>query len=509
MRHGPAPLSVRFHNRFRRLFSPDPLTASLAVYLGANGLIRAIGIGRGILITWLISRADFGTYQLGLLLANLLLPILSLGTHEGLLRFVPQYETEGRLSRFLKSALPVSLLIGAGLCGLLFVLSEMINSVLYDSVDASAHATLTRFVAACVMALIVYHLVLALLRGRRMFRAVSAMELSASALFTIAAVAAALLGHGRGEVILATYTVANIVCAIAFGVPMLLSVRHEEQNNLLPLERNTMGELLRYSIWAGLAALSWQVLLAYPAWHLSRVCGEQVFATFSAMRLITQVAHVAPVAMSAVVFSAVMKTWESAGRERALSQLNLATKAALAMMLVVCFVLASLQGLLVRIFRDEYATGRDAIALLLLSYLLAGTLSFLSIRFALIKKTQCSFAAWVTGSVFAIFASSLWIDAADPQRALLMTAWAGAIGATGALAVVLGYLSYHRLSPDRGTLILLTGIFLLAAPMPWPVVGAAITLLVATTTPLVFSAQERSTILQRAHNLLGLKPPRN
>ncbi len=111
-------------NRFLGLFTPAPLTESIKLYLSANALLRAAGIGRGLLLTWwMISPAEFGLYQLGLLLVNVLLPVLSFGSYEAVARFVPEHESKGQLWRYLRRALPLSLIGGVGLCGILFVLA--------------------------------------------------------------------------------------------------------------------------------------------------------------------------------------------------------------------------------------------------------------------------------------------------------------------------------------------------------------------------------------------------
>ena len=66
--------------RFLALFTPAPLSESIKLYLSANALLRAAGIARGILLTWMmISAAEFGAYQIGLLVINVLLPVMSYG----------------------------------------------------------------------------------------------------------------------------------------------------------------------------------------------------------------------------------------------------------------------------------------------------------------------------------------------------------------------------------------------------------------------------------------------
>ena len=122
----------------------------------------------------------------------------------------------------------------------------------------------------CVVVLVLYHLIVGVLRGRRMFRALSVMELTAGLLFTGGAVVVAALGGGSGIVVLAIYTGANLATALAFGAAALWLVWREPQVPAAPDPPGGMRSLLIFGFWAGWAAFSWQLLMSLPAIEASR-----------------------------------------------------------------------------------------------------------------------------------------------------------------------------------------------------------------------------------------------
>jgi len=495
-------------NRFLGLFTPAPLTESIKLYLSANALLRAAGIGRGLLLTWwMISPAEFGVYQLGLLLVNLLLPVLSFGSYEAVARFVPEHESKGQLWRYLRRALPLGLIVGVGLCGVLFLLAGPASRVVggaISSASAADRAALIRLTAICVVVLVLYHLVVGVLRGRRMFRALSVMELTAGLLFTGGAVVVAALGGGSGIVVLAIYTAANLVTALAFGAAALWLVWREPHLPAAPDPPGLMRNLLIFGFWAGWAAFSWQLLMSLPALYLNRVCGEEVFATYRAMTIFTQLGYILPAAVSVAVAASVNKLWEISGREVAVGQLQLATRAVLLATLLLCLLLASLKDVIMLAFSRSYREGAQAVQLLLLFYVLTGGLSLVTIRFTLIKKTVWTFLCWVTGCIGAFLVAMVGISSEAPQHALVMTAWAGVGGVCIALLAALVLSSRCRLMPDRGTLLLLAATLLLLAPTAYIVAGGLAVVLLAAGTKVIFSPDERQVLLRQVSHVFHL-----
>ncbi len=502
--------------RFLALFTPAPLSESIKLYLSANALLRAAGIGRGILLTWLmISPAEFGAYQIGLLVINVLLPVMSYGGYEAIARFVPEYEAAGGLWRFLRRAMPLFLAMGLGTCVVLFALAAPLGNVFFGAFSAapgSSEATLSgmqqahlaRVVAWCVATLVLYHSVLGLLRGRRMFRAVSLMELAAGILFTVLAILATLLGQGSGSVILGAYGTANLAVAVLFAIPALTSARRDRITERPASSPAALGPLIRYGFWAGWAAFCWQLLLLFPAYYLNRTCGEQALASYRAMTILTQLGYMIPAAAGMAVAGAVNATWESHGRDRALTQLNLASKAILASVLLFCLALAAGKGILALAFRDEYHIGLTAVPMLLQFYFCAGALSLVTLRFGLIKHSGLTLRCWLAGCAACVLFSLLGVGGSDPTEALPATARANVAGVVTALLVAGVLLRGRDLLPDRGTLALVGGAILIVMPTPYILMGGLALILLATGSSFIFSQSERQVLLR--HALAFLRP---
>ncbi len=496
-------------NRFLGLFTPAPLTESIKLYLSANALLRAAGIGRGLMLTWwMVSPAEFGVYQLGMLLVNLLLPILSFGSYEAVARFVPEHESKGQLWRYLRRALPLSLMIAVGLCGVLLVLAGPASRVVGGAITGGAaadHATLIRLTAICVVVLVLYHLVVGVLRGRRMFRALSVMELTAGLLFTGGAVVVSALGGGSGIAVLVIYAAANLVTATAFGAAALWMVWREPHLPTAPDRSGGMRNLLIFGFWAGWAAFFWQLLMSLPALYLNRVCGEELFATYRAMTIFTQLGYIIPAAVSVAVAASVNRIWEVSGREVAVGRLQLATRAVLLATLLLCLLLATLKGAIVLAFSESYREGAQAVQLLLIFYVLAGGLSLVTIRFTLIKKTAYTFLCWASGCAGALLIAVVGIHPESSPQALTMTAWAGVGGVSIALLTALVLSHRSGLLPDRGTLLLLAATFLLLAPTAYIVAGGLAVVLLVASTRVVFSPDERQVLLRQASQFFRLQ----
>ena len=172
--------------------------------------------------------------------------------------------------------------------------------------------------------------------------------------------------------------------------------------------------------------------------------------------------------------------------------------------LLLCLLFASLKDVIVLAFDEPYRGGAHAVQVLLMFYLLAGGLSLVTIRFTLIKKTAWTFLCWVTGCMGAFCVAIVGISPEAHQDALVMTAWAGAGGVCIALltALVLSYRS--RLMPDRGTLLLLVATLLLLAPTAYMVAGGLAVVLIAASTKVIFSPDEREVLLRKIAQLIRL-----
>ena len=232
--------------------------------------------------------------------------MFGVGLNEAVARYVPHYETSHSLRPFLRRAIALAGGVGVVLCLLGWMASRPLASVLFETfrqrgdnvgVDFEMLA-LVRLTVAGVLTLIVYMLVLAVLRGLRMFLAYSIAEVAGNVAFTVFAVVVVLAGQRSSQAVMVTYCVGYGSVAVLFGLLLMQALRRmKDQNEPLPLQSvETLmeqpcdagryrsvcltGQMLRFSVWTALGALLWQAMQYYPMWYLQKAQGSEVTAIF-------------------------------------------------------------------------------------------------------------------------------------------------------------------------------------------------------------------------------------
>jgi len=471
---------------------------------------QLVGLARGVILAWLLTEHEFGLLQITLLATNVLLPLCSAGLSDAVARYVPQYETKHSLRPFLARAAPFALLAAAALCTLLLLATGPLTRLIFASsnqdVDpadaASGLARLTQLVLATTFILAAYFLLQAVLRGLRLFLALSLLELAGSVLFTVAAVVVAYSGYRTAEAVMLCFAATHLVTITLFGVPLWRVIRRaQDQTEPLTLagDRSAVGplfgQMLRFSLWTALAAVLWQALEYHPMWYLQKVQGPEVTAVYGGVRLITQAVLIGLVSVVFVVQTSVTKTWETLGRDQADRQLLLAFKATTLLMLLGCVILATGAPAIMRLFPRSYGYGAAVFPLVLLFFLIGGQLAFLAIHFHLIEKTRYLFGLWAIGLAGnVIFGAWLVRPELEPSAAVTAAAWAGVLGASAAMAAGLIFIRLARRPLDAGSALVIAAAYALALPVYAPAAIIGVVLLLAGTTNVVFSAAEKQRI---------------
>lgn len=517
-------------NPQRGLFRSETLTQALSLYLPATAVFRLIGLGRNILLTWLMhDRAEFGLFALALVVINLLNPLCSLGLNEAVTRYTPTYETRRMLRTFLSRVIPLVCAVAALSAGLLLMVNRTVGPALFQSISLeprlAAFTTgrsigLMMNVIWATFTLIIYYLSLSVLKGLRMYRALSLMELTHGLVFTAMAIVAVMIGKRTAVAIIACYMMSLWIAMACFALPAALHLMLlPEQDE--PLDRDPLvRRLLAFSLWAAVAAIMWQGMQHYPLWYLNRIHGSDAAGVFGAMRTITQYVVIAAVAVSTVVMTAVTKVWESRGREPADRLLTLAFKTTSLILLTGCVLVALLRNQVVLIFDPAYRQGAEVVPLLLLAFLVAGNLAFMAIHISLIEKTRLLFWPWAIGLGCNVL-FGLWLIrglahgtdnagffvklglAIGPafncgmMSGIGSAAWSGAMATISAMIACLVLLQVERRPVDRGCYILLAAAGILA--LEWFVMVLVLIAIwvLALTTPTIFAAEERALLIDK------------
>jgi len=449
---------------------------------------------------------EFGLFLITLMAVNVLNPLCSAGLNEAVARYVPQYETRYSLRPFLKRAVILVLVVGGLLSVIAYLAAEPVGRFLFGTLDRgevmvadTIRVMLTRLVAGTTFALIGYFLLLSILKGLRMFRAVSLMELINNITFTLLAVVGALSGFKSAGAILSCYCLTLVGVIILFTIP-LLSVIRGADHQLRPISQTSANDgnnsiakqMLRFGVWAALAAVMWQVLQYYPMWYLYKVHGPQVQAIFGGVRHITQAVLIGAVAIVTVVQASVTKTWEADGPDLADRQLLVAYKSTALLLLVGCVIVASLAGIVIRLFPPGFAVGVRIIPLLLMFFLIGGHLAFLAIHFVLIEKTRYMFWPWAIGVAASVGLGKLMVQPGlEPSAALTAAPWSGFLAITVALIGCFVLIVGERRPMGVGACVLLGATDALALPIYLLVPTVLVVLLLAWFTHIVFADDEK------------------
>ena len=513
----------------RGTFRSTALEQSMGLYLPATVAFRLVNFGRILLLVWFMSPQQYGLLSMILLVVNVMTPLCSLGLNEAVARYVPQYEQRGSMAGFLRRSLTLLLGVTAASVALILFFSPVLGDFFYAQIFTDAATRLefsgnapqlARLSGVVIGLMIVYFYLLSVVKGLRMFGALSRLELSHGLLFLAFSLVVIVTGRLSAFTLTALYGASLAIPIVYFGLRLFLIVGRWRAQAGVRTEDHLARKLLKFSIWTTLAGVTWQVLLFYPQWFLNKVHGPEVVAVFSAVRQIGSFVLIGAVAVSTVVMTTVTKTWESQGRQPAEQQLSLAFRGTGFGLFVLCAVIALAKGWIMRMFHPDYAPGEAILPLQLLFFLFGAFLAFLPGHFHLREKTRHMFWPWATGvaanillaywlvgpRLATIQAMPLWQKAGAVLSTVFTTgfsdaqglggaAWCGvfAIGLAMLLCVVL--VRAECCSLDRGTYVVIAASLLLAT-RPWILgPGVVVLILAALWTDLIFDAGERRKII--------------
>ncbi len=509
--------------QFNNLYRVDSIATSVVVSGAAAAVSRLVGLVRGVALAWLIPQGQFGLFGVALLVVNVLLPVCSAGLYEGVTRYVPLHESAGTLRRFLvrSSVLAVGLALATTV--ILSLCADAVGSVLFSTAQiappagaSSLHVArptaLTQACLICVMGLTAYHMLLGALKGLRMFRAHSTVELVTTCLFTLLALGGALSGFRTASALMLAYAISCVVVVLIFAPGLIVhSAPQPEPSPDKPPQGGAriLSRTLTYSLWAAATAVLWHLLSYYPIWYLLKVSDSRTAGTFHAVRIITQLIQVAAVAVTAVVAANVNRLWEHDGREIAVSRLTLLTKVCLIALIAGATVLSVARPAVMRLFPSGFAAGDGAYDPLVLFFLIVGIIGLFAIRLNLLEKPRLVCLAWLAGAAVNVTASFVLLGVSgegelrEVAGVVLLAAWAGVAGATAALIVCVGLVRREDLALDLPTIVLTVLAFSVALGWPVAVVVLALVIAAGCWTDLVFSARERAMLRVNLGHVTG------
>ena len=370
--------------------------------------------------------------------------------------------------------------------------------------------------AAATLGLIAYWLVGSVLRGLRLFRALSVMELASSLLFAALAAGVVLGGWRSAEAVLGCYLLSILAPGAVFGLGCMRRLRswpgqHADKSNA------AQRGLVRYGLWLAGATVMWQLLQYWPMWYLSKTGSKELTAVYAGVRVLAQLVMVAAGAITAVVAAVVTRTWETRGREAAEAQLRLTIKGVGLGLLSVCAAAAVCRGWLIGLFPTEYEAGGPILPVLLGNFMVVGMVGLLVVWFGLIEKTVWTLVVYTAGTLcnvwFGLYLMgesgraheygtkflTVGIDALLPAAA-----WTGMLAALCAAGICLCILRVIGRRLDVGTVVLPLSALLLGVRCEIMLAGAVLLVLTSWTSVIIFSRDEKELIRTRLTGVIRL-----
>ncbi len=339
----------------RWLLTVGPMSDALWVYVPAMIAQKGLGFARVLALMFLMGRseravAEYGLWGVALAAFQVVAPLMSLGTHGALTRYVSHYEARRQLRPMARrTVLLVTALVAVVLSGVLAgraVLGPMVFAVSRPvsaevaSVPDWRQAVLFTWAMVNAALLCLHMNVVGYLYGLRAYRAVSGLEMLFNIVFTGFAITAA-LNCPSAEALLAAHAscvAVTLACGVVLAAGMTGGDRSGERATPRerPTEAHTEGDadsttdtlgrlaarLVRYGSLSVTGDLAWLAMIYAGLWLTNRRFGPTEAGVFGGMLLLAQAVLFVANAAWSVGFTHAASQWEKGDRAGAVARLE-------------------------------------------------------------------------------------------------------------------------------------------------------------------------------------------
>ncbi len=528
-----------------RLLKVGSMTEALGVYVPAMVFQKAVGLGRVVLFFQLLAhaQAQYGLWSLGMMIVAVGGPVATLGANHGLIRYVSAYEAAGTLGAFYRKVRWWMLLGALGVTGLALALSGVITrwAILSSSqmgggaeLYGSEPLWICWAALANVFASAVYFNALSFLIGMRAYRAVSAVEVLFSIVFTALGLGALWLS-ASGLALLTAHLLSLLVAIVICAALTELAIRHaaaptaqevsgqgkvhlqapgeaEEMLPAVPIEpdlaspvsdrlQGAFARLLKFGFLAMIGNLLWLVVQNISLVLTNRHFGHASVGVYRFYMQISQPVFFLGSAAWAVVFPHVVKRWDGPGREAALQTLETGYKAIVMVLMALTVGIYATSGLWVQVL-PEARPGLAMLGGLLMFFQVLSNLAMMTMIAKLQERPLVIAAAALAGGAANVLLAWWWMPQAEYGPA--GAAWAAGVGmyiGAGTVTAIYFVLCPLKLTPAT-YLVMASPVLLLLPPLAAGLIWVGV-LVLALVTPWVFDARQKKLLRRSLLHLVG------
>ena len=484
----------------------DTLASSVLLLMAATVLQRSVGFGRGVLFCRWLSPEVLGQWEMAYSFLLLAAPLAVLGIPGSFGRYLEHYRQRGHLHTFLQRTAMWTLFWSAAAVATIVLFAPWFSRLMFGSPDSSG---LVRGIALCLVAVILNHSVASLLTALRLFRVVTALNLTQSLLFAIVALTLLLTGANVSGILIG-YGVGCVVSsagAIAWVWPAL---RDLEQ----PVTRMPQIEF-----WPRLLKFAFFVWLTNLLAHLFGVIDRYMLVHHGGMssaEALDQVGHyhssrIVPLLLvsfatllGGLVMPHLSHDWEAGRREEVSQRTNLFVKlTGLGMFGFGVCVLLFAPLLFDVILQGKYSDGLSVLPWTLTGCVWYGIFLIAQNYLWCAEHSKLAVLPLVAGLAANIGLNLLLL----PMWGLYGAVVATAISAAICLAVILVLSQCHGMKVDLGIWLVVLAPLALSFSVTSAVATGVVLTLAALCTELILNCQERTQLRQLlASYLIKLKP---
>jgi len=477
----------------------ETLAASVVILLSMTVAQRVIGFLRGVLFCRWLSLEELGQWDMAFAYLNLAAPLMVLGLPGSFGRYVEYFRQRGQFHLFLRRTAIVT-----GAASIMALVAMIFARGWFSDLifGTSSETTLTVWLAACLVAVILHNFLTALFIAVRMYRVVTALQFAQGLGFAV--ISLALLSvHPQGATsAVIGYTLATLLAAAVSIGWLSRLVRSEAKTPTTDRQRDFWMRLLPFAVWmwvTNLISNVFDLVDRYMIVHHSGMSPDEALrqvGNYHSSRIIPLLFVGVAALFASMITPHLTTDWEVGRRESVVRRLNLALK-----LLAITLLAASTAVLFVApplfevALRNKFQGGLEVLPCTLAYCAWFGLFAVAQNYLWCAERAALSNLPLLVGLILNVLLNLLWL----PAYGLPGAVWATTVSNLAAMLLTYEFSRRHGMQIDAGTWIASLAIGGLCLG-PWTALAAlAVVGFLALATNRLLHADEKQQLLEALH----------